>query len=145
MRHRLRFRDSVYCVNADQLPRVVATIESGGDQRGRRIGLWFWEVDRFPAEWHGAFDLLDEVWCSSPFTTEVIAAVSPVPVQTVPLPVWTPSAPTPFHREQLGLPPDRFVFLFVYDFNSVLARKNPLDLVDAYHARFVRTTARRWS
>ena len=136
LRHRLRYRDSVYCVNADQLPRVAATIEGGGDRSGRRIGLWFWEVDRFPAEWHGAFELLDEVWCASAFTTDVIAAVSPVPVRTVPLPVWGPGAPTPFHREQLGLPQDRFVFTFIYDFNSVMARKNPLDLVDAYQRAF---------
>jgi len=135
-RRRLRFRDSLYCVNADELERVVATIEGRGERSGRRIGLWFWEVDRFPAEWRGAFELLDEVWCASRFTADVIAAVSPVPVHMVPLPAWAPCAPTPFHREQVGLPPDRFVFLFIYDFNSVLARKNPLDLVSAYQRAF---------
>jgi glycosyltransferase involved in cell wall biosynthesis len=132
----LRFRDSLYCVNADQFERVVATTEGRSARNGRRIGLWFWEVDQFPAEWHGAFAQLDEVWCASPFTTNVIRAVSPVPVHTVPLPVWAPSAPTPFRREQLGLPSERFVFLFNYDFNSVMARKNPLDLVDAYTRAF---------
>jgi glycosyltransferase involved in cell wall biosynthesis len=132
----LHFRDSLYCVNADQFERVVATAEGRSARNGRRIGLWFWEVDQFPAEWQGAFAHLDEVWCSSLFTTDVIAAASPVPVHTVPLPVWAPSAPTPFRRQHLGLPSDRFVFLFVYDFNSVMARKNPLDLVDAYTRAF---------
>jgi glycosyltransferase involved in cell wall biosynthesis len=134
--HPLHFRDSLYCVNADQFERVVATTEGQSARDGRRIGLWFWEVDQFPAEWQGVFAHLDEVWCASAFTTNVIRGVSPVPVHTVPLPVWAPSAPTPFRREQLGLPSDRFVFLFNYDFNSVMARKNPLDLVDAYVRAF---------
>lgn len=140
----LRYRDSVYCVNADQLAGVMARLgdQPGSPERagadataGHRVGLWFWEVDRFPAKWHRAFDLLDEVWTASTFTTEVLSRVSPVPVRTVPLPVWMPSAPTPFRREQLGLP-DAFVFLFSYDFHSVIERKNPIAVVDAYTRAF---------
>lgn len=130
----LRFRDSLYCVNADQLAATMATL---GDAVGvgRRIGVWFWEVDRFPDEMRTAFDLVDEVWTTSAFTTGVLEPVATVPVRTVTLPVAPPSAPTPFRRHQIGLP-EGFTFLFSYDFHSVPGRKNPLGLIDAYTRAF---------
>jgi glycosyltransferase involved in cell wall biosynthesis len=56
-------------------------------------------------------------------------------VRLVPLVVRPPARPTPYLREQLGLP-EGFVFLFCYDYFSVMARKNPLDLLDAYTRAF---------
>ena len=67
--------------------------------------------------------------------TNTLAAVAPVPVRTIPLPIWSSSAPTPFSRQQLGMP-DGFVFYFSYDFESVLDRKNPMAVIDAYVRAF---------
>ena len=137
----LCYRDSLFCVNADALEGAVALTEGGTNsldrnpEQGRRIGLWFWEVDVFPDRWNAAYDLLDEIWCASPFTADVIGAVAPIPVHTVGLPVWAPSAPTPFSRLQLGLP-EGFVFLFSFDFHSVFERKNPLDVIEAHKRAF---------
>jgi glycosyltransferase involved in cell wall biosynthesis len=39
-------------------------------------------------------------------------------------------------RSELGLPEDRFVFLFVYDFFSTIERKNPLGLIEAFTRAF---------
>jgi glycosyltransferase involved in cell wall biosynthesis len=133
----LHYQDTLYCVNADQLERVSLVAEGPTPDRttGRRVGLWFWELDEFPQRWHRAFDLVDEVWCASPFTAEAVRAEAPVPVRLVPLPVPAPGAPTPFSRHQLGLP-EGFVFLFSYDFHSVFERKNPLGLIEAYTRAF---------
>jgi glycosyltransferase involved in cell wall biosynthesis len=137
----LHYRDSLFCVNANEIERVLALTEGSAvhldrsTDRGRRIGLWFWEVDRFPSVWAGACDLFDEIWCSSRFTADSIGALARVPVRVVPLPVWAPSGPTPFSRRQLGLP-EGFVFLFCYDFHSVFERKNPLGLLEAYIRAF---------
>src|SRR5262249_31339872 len=65
---------------------------------------------------------------------DALTAVSPVPVVHVPMPVWLPGHPRAA-REELGLP-EGFVFLFVYDYNSVFARKNPLGLLDAFLRAF---------
>jgi glycosyltransferase involved in cell wall biosynthesis len=136
IRERVRYQDSLYCVNADALEGAVAVTEgptgaTRASKRGRRIGLWFWEVEAFPDRWDATYDLLDEIWCASEFTADVIGRVAPIPVHVVPLPVWAPSAPTPFSRQQLGLP-EGFVFLFSFDFNSIFERKNPLGLIEAY-------------
>jgi len=39
-------------------------------------------------------------------------------------------------RRRLGLSEDDFVFLFIFDFHSHLARKNPFALIDAFKLAF---------
>lgn len=133
----LRFRDTIYCINADETVRVVDALEHHDRAQGdaRRYGLWFWELAEFPSCWPRAFDLLDEVWVTSEFTRAAVAARSSIPVRLVPLPVIAPSRPSPFTRTDLGLP-DAYVFATSVDFNSVGRRKNPLDTVAAFTAAF---------
>jgi glycosyltransferase involved in cell wall biosynthesis len=124
---------NVVCVNADQLPNFRR--ETGALFDGRyTIGLWFWEVDRFPAKLHGAFDLVDEVWAASDFVAEAVLAEATKPVLVVPLPVEAPP-PTSLARSDVGLP-GGFVFLFCFDFLSVVERKNPHGLVEAFERAF---------
>ena len=135
----LLYRDSVLCVNADQVERTIRVIEGPvgpyPGRSGRQIGFWFWEVDEFPGHWSASYDRFEEVWCPSEFTAGAVAAVAPVRVRVVPLPVWAPSRATPFSRQQLGLPAG-FFFLFVYDFHSIAERKNPIGLIEAYRRAF---------
>ena len=51
----------------------------------------------------------------------------------VPLPVPVPRVSPGITRDRLGLP-ERFMFLFVFDFLSVFERKNPLGLIEAFTA-----------
>src|SRR4051812_11181890 len=103
--------------------------------RGRRVvGLWWWEVMAFPARWLRAFDAVDEVWVGSRFVADALAAVSPVPVVAIPMPVATPR-PARGGRAALGLP-DGFAFGFVFDYASVVERKNPLGLIEAFRRAF---------
>src|SRR5262249_49655448 len=46
-----------------------------------------------------------------------------------------PAAPEPATRAELGMP-EGFCFLFVFDYRSVFARKNPLGLVEAFKRAF---------
>lgn len=100
------------------------------------IGMWWWEVDVLPQRWMRAFDLVDEVWVGSRFVADALAAISPVPVVHVPLPVPEPVAAFE-GRSELGLPDDTFLFGFVYDYRSVTARKNPIGLIEAFRRAFV--------
>jgi len=43
---------------------------------------------------------------------------------------------TPTPRARFGLPEDRFLFLYVFDWNSYPARKNPLAAIDAFRRAF---------
>jgi glycosyltransferase involved in cell wall biosynthesis/2-polyprenyl-3-methyl-5-hydroxy-6-metoxy-1,4-benzoquinol methylase len=125
---------NILCLNAEHLLRFA--VGRGRDFFGDRysIGVWFWETSRFPDSLHGAFDLVDEVWTASDFVAEVIGRETRKPVLTFPLPVLPPVPPP--SRSELGLPHDRFVFLFMFDFFSTLERKNPLGLVEAFKRAF---------
>ena len=124
---------NLVCVNAPELPGLHAQLGPEFFAGRYTIGVWAWEVDVVPASWDGAFDLVDEIWVYSRYVQEIISAVSPVPVVRVPLPIVAP----PAGGDVAGLElPDGFQFLFLFDFYSTLARKNPLGLVEAFTRAF---------
>jgi glycosyltransferase involved in cell wall biosynthesis len=126
---------NIVCINADN---IAAFAEKTGPElwQGRyTIGLWFWEVEDFPGWLHGAFNYVDEVWVASHFMREAFLKVSPKPVSKFKLPVFKPDVDLSLSRENFGLP-NGFVFLFSFDFFSVLERKNPLALIEAFTRAF---------
>jgi len=123
-------------INADQLPFFI-------QQRGKEylknrynIGYWAWELSHFPEEWYGAFQYLDEIWVPSAFVQNAVSRASPLPVVTIPHSVLTPKVVPKFDRSYFGLPPDSFIFLFIFDFDSFMARKNPIGLVKSFKKAF---------
>ncbi len=133
----LPFATTVLAVNAEQTPSTLANLGGDSARRARRtIGLWYWEVDELADGMESAFDLIDELWVASSYMEEIFRAHTDLPIRRYPLPVLWPSSPTRLCRADLGLPDDRFVFLFVFDFFSVVARKNPFGLVEAYRRAF---------
>jgi glycosyltransferase involved in cell wall biosynthesis len=129
------FGVDLLCVNADQTPNVVAA--AGPDFFAGRytIGLWWWEVSDFPEYFRSAFDAVDEVWAGSAFVADTLRAVSPKPVVQIPMPVVLPAGVAPA-RERFGFADDEVVFLYVFDYNSIVERKNPLGLLEAYRRAF---------
>lgn len=133
--HQLRYRNSIIAVNADQTPKVSRALGVAGNGNNRRIGFWFWELEKFPSKYRSGFQHVTEVWCASPFTFDALSKVAPVPIQLVTLPIEDLNYRSIFTKSQVGLP-ESFCFLFTYDFNSVLKRKNPLDVITAYTSAF---------
>jgi glycosyltransferase involved in cell wall biosynthesis len=125
---------NLVCVNADRLPTVLDRLGPQFGWHRYRIGMWAWEVERFPDVYVPAADLVDEVWTYSRHAAEALRAAIAKPVHTVPLPV-VERPPAPRSRSELGLP-DGFVFLFCFDFFSVAERKNPLGVIEAFRRAF---------
>lgn len=126
---------NILCINPDQMS---AFAEHSGPEfcAGRyNIGVWFWEVEDFPVSLHHAFNQVDEIWVASEFMRQTFLKVSPKPIFKFPLPVLPPTIDTSLTRAALKLP-DQFIFLFSFDFLSVLERKNPLGLVQAFTDAF---------
>jgi hypothetical protein len=126
---------NIVCVNPDQFLNFAE--QTGPALRHGRytIGVWFWEVEDFPRQFHVAFDYVDEVWVASEFMRETFLKVSPKSVFKFRLPVLTPQIDPALSRADLGLP-EKFVFLFSFDFFSVLERKNPLGVIEAFAKAF---------
>lgn len=125
---------NLMCVNADQVPALALDLGHGFFGGRYTIGLWWWEVDRFPERWLEAFEHVDEVWVGTDHVADALSPVSPVPVVKVTLPVSPPELER-LPRERLGLP-EGFLYMFAFDHLSVFERKNPLGLIEAFKRAF---------
>ena len=124
---------NLVCVNAPELPAFHAELGEAFFEDRYTIGVWAWEVDVVPPSWDRAFALVDEIWVYSTYVQEILSHASPVPVVRVPLPIVAPAPGGDISGLHL---PDGFAFLFLFDFYSTLARKNPLGLVAAFTRAF---------
>jgi hypothetical protein len=129
-----RFPVNLICMNADVLGEFAT--QAGPDFFDARysIGMWFWEVERFPEIWVSAFDHLDELWLPTEHVIRAVSPLSSIPIVKVTLPVDMPVV-VPMGRPELNLP-EGFMFLFSFDHHSVFQRKNPLAVIEAYTRAF---------
>ncbi len=100
-----------------------------------RIAIWWWETDVIPDYWKQASKSIDELWAGSSFIVESLRRTFDVPVRHIPLGFEL----GPLRQVNLatyGVPAGSFVFLFIFDLNSTLARKNPLGLISAFKQAF---------
>ena len=127
---------SVLHANAPEALRLRETLAAWLEGR-YVIGCWAWELGALPPEWTAAFSMFDEVWTCSRYSAAAIAAASPVPVMAL-WPCVPEPQPSPLGREELGLDPGAFTFLFAYDLLSETERKNPVGLLEAFREAFRR-------
>lgn len=121
------------CVNADELPMFADQLGDSFAAGRRTVGVWAWETDHIPERWADAYPFVDEIWTYTRYVAQSIARVAPVPVVPIPIPVPTPDP----SLADPGVPlPGGFRFLFVFDFLSTPARKNPGGLIRAFTRAF---------
>ncbi|MDX2188168.1 MAG: glycosyltransferase family 4 protein [Opitutaceae bacterium] len=98
------------------------------------IGFLAWELPEFPDAWMPCLHVFDEIWCPSEFVRMAVAEKSSRPVLTVPhaISFARPVDSTLQLRTRLGLPADKYLFLFLYDLNSYSERKNPRAVIEAF-------------
>lgn len=128
---------SIYFVNPDQMLQARAHFEMRRSEGCYIVGYWFWELGHFPDAWRDAFQLVDEVWVASEFVRSSIAPATDKPVLLVPMPLDC-FAPAPVGRRYFGIPDDRFVFLYTFDYHSYPVRKNPEAAIEAFQLAFER-------
>jgi glycosyltransferase involved in cell wall biosynthesis len=126
---------NVFFVNADQMPVVHDHLGEESFFDRYNIGYWFWELERFPDEWDGAIDLVDEVWVATDFIRSAVQAKTSKPVVVIPNAVELKISGSP-DRSYFDIPDDDFVCLFSCDFNSWISRKNPGATISAFRKAF---------
>lgn len=99
------------------------------------IGFWMWEQEELPEEWSGFFPLFDEVWTASEFCASAIRKSCKLPVTLIPH-IVEPVCDTACDRAALGLPEDVFLFLTMFDNDSISERKNPWGAIKAFQLAF---------
>lgn len=104
-------------------------------ERTYRIGYWYWEFDDIPSSWDSAAMQCDELWTATEFIAHGLRKRYRQPVR-----VFMPGLEiAPFDRQPrafFSLDEDEFVFVFVFHMASIMDRKNPLGLIDAFKRAF---------
>jgi hypothetical protein len=135
---------NIVCGDVERHFAMMAQLGEGFFRGRYNIGAWSWELPRFPEKWCDRFAYYDEIWVGTSFIANALAPVSPLPVVRVP-PVLTAEAPGSRVRGRrlLGAADGEYVYLFVFDVNSHLERKNPLAVVEAFTRAFAPTDPAR--
>lgn len=132
---RAAYKTNVFFLNANEMDDAFTHLGADCFAGRYNIGYWAWELSQFPDAWRGAFRYLDEIWAPSRFVQQAVANKATCPV------VWMPLAVEPvtlanLSRADFGLPVDRFLVLFFFDFRSFIQRKNPWAALRAFSAAF---------
>ena len=99
---------------------------------GRRNILYpLWELPQWPKAWAGQLAPFDQIWAPSKFIAEALGPRFRGPVKILP-PSMVMPAKSARQRADFGLPSDRFLFYFFFDYASFAARKNPEAVIAAF-------------
>ena len=128
----IEYDTNLICVNADQVPVLHHHFGPRLFDGRYTVGHWYWEVDPLPESQVTALSHIDELWVASGYLRDVFTRRTSKPVLVIPLPVVLPSRP--FDMRTKATTP--FEFLFIFDFFSVLERKNPMGLITAFKRAF---------
>ena len=129
---------NLVCVDVEKHFGALEAAGSSFFENHYNIGIWAWELPRFPEKWYNRFAYYDEIWVGSAFIANSLAPIAPVPVVRIP-PVLTLDAPASREsgRRRLGVGDDELLYLFVFNANSTYARKNPLAVIEAFNRAFL--------
>jgi glycosyltransferase involved in cell wall biosynthesis len=122
-------------INPHELGLAFAQLEKKVWDYRYNIAFWLWELEEFPDEWTSLFPLLDEIWTPSEFISNSIRKKTNLPVKTIPYCV-TVSINKLYDRAFFNLPEGVFLYLTMYDHNSIVERKNPFAVIEAYKRAF---------
>lgn len=125
---------TVAVVTAAQLPAVAALHPEPFAPERLRVGYWFWELEVVPADQAPAFEFVDVVWAPTEFVRDAYRSAGDTPVELHP-PYLPEPQPSPATRAELGMP-DGVCFLTSFDYLSVVARKNPVMVIQAFREAF---------
>lgn len=133
-----RFPLTIEHINADTTDVFIKRFGAELQRVRARVAVWYWELAAFRPDWVSRTRWYDEIWVASEFGRRAVGAVTNVPVRVVPPPMTLSPVAGLSGRERFCIPEQSFVFLYVFDSTSLVDRKNPFCLVDAFVAEFAR-------
>lgn len=127
---------NIVWISPEQLPLFARSVGPAFFDGRYTVGSWAWETDRLPAAMAAMHKYVDEIWVPSEYSAAAVRSrVDGKDVFTVPHPIAAPVVDTSVSRQLFGIPDGR-MFLYMFDFLSTIARKNPLGLIDAFTKAF---------
>jgi len=134
---KFEFNKVILSVDAHSIRSITTAIGKKFLHGKYVIAQWFWELEEVPDYYQEAFEVIDELWVPTAYMKSAFTAVAPskVNIRHMPLPLVGPKTSSSLGRSHFGIGQE-FMFLFIFDFLSVMKRKNPIGLVEAFSAAF---------
>jgi glycosyltransferase involved in cell wall biosynthesis len=106
------------------------------------IGQFYWELSRVAAAHEDGIGMVDEIWTASSYLSGIYAGATNRPVITMGQAVTTAEPDPAQSRADFGFGGDTYLFLSNFDAASIVVRKNPLGVVQAFQKAFPRGSER---
>ncbi len=125
----------VWMLNVNEFPAVSGEMLRPPGQDTYSIGVWYWELPTFPDGLVAQMERVDEIWVATKFVQSSFRRASTRPVHIVPA-IVPELKGSGRGRRDFGLSDGEAVFMFSFDVNSMVARKNPGAVVEAFGRAF---------
>ncbi len=135
-RYRYDFDTNIF-VSYPHLHHNLLKAEPPAVRGGRRNIVYLaWEQRDFHHWWCEVYKDFDQVWALSSFAADAIGKAIGREVLALPAAVDFSTFPEPATKLDLGLDPELCTFLYVFDANSSIERKNPSGAIEAFGRAF---------
>jgi glycosyltransferase involved in cell wall biosynthesis len=125
----------LWMVNVNEFPVITDDLLRPPGKRTYSIGVWYWELTSFPEHLLPQIGRVDEIWVATAFVKASFEKVTSCPVRIVPA-IVPELRGAGNGRGDFGLSDSEVVFLFSLDVNSMIARKNPAGVIEAFALAF---------
>ena len=126
---------NIFCMAANQTKNARRIIGKRHTEKSYNILSTFWELQRAPESWRSDLEFFDELWTPNHFVANSFRPIFSKPILIMP-PCINLATETSPDRAKFGLDPTKFYFLFSFDRNSYMQRKNPLAVANAFEVAF---------
>jgi glycosyltransferase involved in cell wall biosynthesis len=106
------------------------------DESAYRIGQFYWELSDTSAIHDCGLSLVHEIWVATEYLRDVYRKRVSVPVYVMGQAIECSAPDRRFDRSVFNLPQSAYTFLFSFDAGSIVERKNPLAIVQAFRKAF---------
>lgn len=121
-------------INPSEFEEAYLKLDKGIWKDRYNIAFWLWELEIFPTKFLKTVPLFQEIWTPSEFIKSAIEKAVNLPVRK--LPYFIKPSVKNYDRLHYRLPNKQFLFLIMYDSNSVMERKNPVGAIEAFKKAF---------
>jgi len=129
-----------YHMNGDTLPSMLR--EGGEDifKDKLNVAIWYWELHTLRPDWQASMKYFHEFWAPTPFIESALKRSTAKRVTL--LPPYLPQLKNLSKWKVNGKGSPGVEFLYCFDANSILERKNPVALLQAFLLAFPRQSTR---
>ena len=126
---------NIILVATEQMPNVLRSVDARLLTNTHNVLQTFWELAKAPEAWRPILRSVDEIWAPSTFVANAFRPIFSGPINLVPPAVNVGEAPA-YERDHFGMVPNRFYFMFSFDYHSSPYRKNPIGALQAFQRAF---------